>query len=105
MSSSLKIAIAQIAPVWLDKAQTTLKIISQINAAGAKDCELVVWRRAAAGLSLLDRAHRWRPLQLRYTKKNLLLHQIHESIVMACPIVFFIIYFFSINGGKFAIGC
>jgi nitrilase len=39
----LNIAIAQIAPVWLNKEQTTLKIIAQINAAGAAGSELVVF--------------------------------------------------------------
>jgi nitrilase len=41
--TKLKIAIAQIAPVWLNKRETTLKIISQINEAGAQGCELVVF--------------------------------------------------------------
>ncbi len=41
--TKLKIAISQIAPVWLNKRETTLKIISQINEAGAQGCELVVF--------------------------------------------------------------
>ncbi len=41
--TELKIAISQIAPVWLNKQQTTLKIIDQIDEAGAKDCQLIVF--------------------------------------------------------------
>jgi nitrilase len=41
--TELKIAISQIAPVWLNKSQTTLKIITQIDEARAKGCELVVF--------------------------------------------------------------
>jgi nitrilase len=41
--TELKIAISQIAPVWLNKQETTLKIISQIDEAGAVGCELVVF--------------------------------------------------------------
>ncbi len=41
--TELKIAIAQIAPVWLNKQETALKIIAQIDEAGAKGCELVVF--------------------------------------------------------------
>jgi nitrilase len=43
MSNSLKVGIAQIAPVWLEKEQTILKIVSQIDNAGANGCELVVF--------------------------------------------------------------
>lgn len=39
----LLIAISQIAPVWLNKEQTTLKIIAQIDEAGAQGCELIVF--------------------------------------------------------------
>jgi len=41
--TELKIAISQIAPVWLNKQQTTLKIIDQIDEAGAKGCQLIVF--------------------------------------------------------------
>lgn len=41
--TELKIAISQIAPVWLNKQQTTLKIVAQIDKAGAEDCQLVVF--------------------------------------------------------------
>jgi len=41
--TQLHIAISQIAPVWLNKEQTTLKIITQIDEAGAKGCGLVVF--------------------------------------------------------------
>lgn len=39
----LTVAIAQMAPVWLDKKETTLKIIGKIDEAGAKGFELVVF--------------------------------------------------------------
>ena len=39
----LKIAISQIAPVWLNKHETTLKIISRIDEAGNKGAKLVVF--------------------------------------------------------------
>ena len=41
--TELKIGISQIAPVWLNKHQTTLKIIAQIDEAGAQGCQLVVF--------------------------------------------------------------
>lgn len=41
--TKLNIAISQIAPVWLNKQETTSKIIAHINEAGAKGCELVVF--------------------------------------------------------------
>jgi nitrilase len=41
--TELKIAISQIAPVWLNKQQTTFKIIAQIDEAGLNGCELVVF--------------------------------------------------------------
>lgn len=41
--NQLTIAISQIAPVWLNKRETTLKIIGQIDEAAAKGGELVVF--------------------------------------------------------------
>ncbi len=41
--TELKIANCQIATVWLNKQQTTFKIISQIDEAGIKGCELIVF--------------------------------------------------------------
>lgn len=43
---TLKIGMAQIAPVWLDKEKTLDKIHSYIVKAGKKDCELVVFGEA-----------------------------------------------------------
>ncbi|MEJ7914085.1 MAG: nitrilase-related carbon-nitrogen hydrolase, partial [Chitinophagaceae bacterium] len=43
MKSSLTIGISQIAPVWLNREETIHKIVSQINEAGSKGCELVVF--------------------------------------------------------------
>ena len=42
-SDHLKIAISQIAPVWLDKAKTLDKIIQQVEQAGKAGCRLVVF--------------------------------------------------------------
>ena len=39
----LNIALAQISPVWLNKHKTIDKIISYVDEAGAKDCDLVVF--------------------------------------------------------------
>jgi nitrilase len=41
--NELTVVISQIAPIWLNKKQTTLKIISQIDEAAAKGGELVVF--------------------------------------------------------------
>ena len=41
--TKLNVAISQIAPVWLNKQKTTAKILAQIEEAGAKDCQLVVF--------------------------------------------------------------
>ncbi|AXG68372.1 aliphatic nitrilase [Kordia sp. SMS9] len=48
MSSSheLKVALAQIAPVWLDKSKTIAKIQQQILEASKQDCELIVFGEA-----------------------------------------------------------
>ena len=42
----LKIGLAQIAPVWLNKEKTTEKIISYISDAGKQHCDLVVFGEA-----------------------------------------------------------
>ena len=42
-NTELKIAIAQIAPVWLNRQETELKIIAYINEAGIQGCKLVVF--------------------------------------------------------------
>jgi nitrilase len=39
----LNVALAQIAPVWLDKTKTIKKIKSYISDAGKKDADLVVF--------------------------------------------------------------
>jgi nitrilase len=43
---SLKIGLAQIAPVWLNKEKTTEKIVSFISEAGKQNCDLVVFGEA-----------------------------------------------------------
>jgi nitrilase len=42
-SNTLKVALAQMAPVWLNKAVTLEKIKTYISDAGSKRCELVVF--------------------------------------------------------------
>ena len=44
--STLKVALAQIAPVWLQREATTAKIVEWIGAAAAEDCSLVVFGEA-----------------------------------------------------------
>ena len=46
MNDSLKVAMAQIAPVWLDKKGTLSKVESSIKEAGEQGCELVVFGEA-----------------------------------------------------------
>ena len=41
--NELKIAIAQIAPIWLDRTNTIAKIKSYISDAAVKNCELLVF--------------------------------------------------------------
>jgi len=46
MNTTLKIAMAQIAPVWLDKKATLKKIEESINDAAKDNCELIVFGEA-----------------------------------------------------------
>ncbi|WP_282604481.1 carbon-nitrogen hydrolase family protein [Pelagibius sp. Alg239-R121] len=43
---SLRVALAQIAPVWLDRAGTLEKVVAQVLAAAEQDCRLVVFGEA-----------------------------------------------------------
>lgn len=43
MENTLKVALAQIAPVWLDKAKTLKKVENSINEAAENKCELIVF--------------------------------------------------------------
>ena len=45
-SDTLKVALAQIAPVWLDKEKTTEKIKDALREAGSNKCELIVFGEA-----------------------------------------------------------
>jgi len=45
-SEKLKIALAQISPVWFQKEQTLDKVIDYVKQAGQQDCELVVFGEA-----------------------------------------------------------
>lgn len=42
----LKVALAQISPIWLDKKKTTEKIIDFIDQAGKESCDLIVFGEA-----------------------------------------------------------
>ena len=44
--SHLSVGLAQIAPIWLDRAATTDKIVSWIEKAAAESCQLVVFGEA-----------------------------------------------------------
>ncbi len=44
--STLKVALAQIAPIWLRREATTAKIVEWIGAAAAENCSLVVFGEA-----------------------------------------------------------
>ncbi|MBT8258864.1 MAG: carbon-nitrogen hydrolase family protein [Bacteroidia bacterium] len=46
MSNTLKVGLAQIAPVWLDKVSTISKVIKYISDAGERGCELVAFGEA-----------------------------------------------------------
>lgn len=46
MDTTLKIAMAQIAPVWLNKAATLKKVEDQIKAAAAEQSELIIFGEA-----------------------------------------------------------
>jgi len=45
-SKLLKVGLAQISPVWLNKKKTLEKIINYIEKAGSRECELVVFGEA-----------------------------------------------------------
>ena len=45
-NSTLQVALAQIAPVWLQREATTAKIVDRIGAAAAEVCSLVVFGEA-----------------------------------------------------------
>ncbi len=45
-SDNLTIAIAQIGPVWLNRAETLTKIISYVEQAGAQECQLITFGEA-----------------------------------------------------------
>jgi nitrilase len=44
--ATLKVALAQIAPIWLQRGATTAKIVEWIGAAAAENCSLVVFGEA-----------------------------------------------------------
>ncbi len=45
-ADTLKVGIAQIAPVWLNREQTLAKIVAYVNRAAEKDCRLVAFGEA-----------------------------------------------------------
>lgn len=46
MKDNLKIGMAQISPIWLNKEKTILKVIDYIKKAGEEKCELIVFGEA-----------------------------------------------------------
>ncbi len=79
-NEKLVIGISQIAPVYLNKGQTILKIISEIDKAGAKGCELVVF-----GEGILPGYPFWIELTdgARFNsemQKNLFAYYFHQAI-------------------------
>ena len=65
----LQVAIAQIAPVWLNREQTLAKVVSYAQLAAEEGCELCVFGEALVpGYPVLDRTHRGRPLQFAAAK-------------------------------------
>jgi nitrilase len=46
MQRSLRVGLAQLAPVWLDRKSTTDKVVEFIKQAGQSECELVVFGEA-----------------------------------------------------------
>ncbi|NQU29289.1 MAG: carbon-nitrogen hydrolase family protein, partial [Anaerolineae bacterium] len=46
MTDKLTIALAQIAPVWLDRDQTMTRILEQVHKAAEADCQLVAFGEA-----------------------------------------------------------
>jgi nitrilase len=45
-SDRLQVGIVQIAPVWLDRERTTIKIVDSVNQAAAQGCQLVAFGEA-----------------------------------------------------------
>ena len=72
----LKVALAQISPVWLDKVATIDKIISSIEEAGNENCELVVF-----GESLLPGYPFWVDLTNGATFESKIQKEIHAHYV------------------------
>src|SRR5271156_5669494 len=67
-SNLLRVGLAQIAPVWLDRARTLLKVETYVEQAAGEGCHLVVWRSAGSGVSILAGIDRWSAIQLRATE-------------------------------------
>jgi nitrilase len=44
--NTLKVALAQVSPVWLNRDKTTEKILSSISGAANQDCELIIFGEA-----------------------------------------------------------
>jgi len=68
----LTIAVAQIAPVWLNKTKTTEKVLSYIADAGDKNCDLVVF-----GETLLSGYPFWLSITNGATFDNPIQKEIH----------------------------
>jgi len=74
--SLLKVALAQISPIWLDKEATIKKIIASIDEAGKKGCELIVF-----GESLLPGYPFWIELTNGATFESNIQKELHAHYV------------------------
>ena len=74
--NTLKVVMAQISPVWLDKQATTQKIITSINEAGKQSCELIVF-----GESLLSGYPFWLTLTHGADFESKIQKEIHAHYV------------------------
>ncbi len=76
MNNLLKVALAQIAPVWLDKAKTIEKVKSYIEDAGKQQCNLIVF-----GEGLLPGYPFWLSLTNGASFNNSMQKEIHAHYI------------------------
>jgi len=79
-SDSLKVGIAQIAPVWLNREETTAKVVEHVKLAAKESCRLVVFGEAILPgypfwIALTDGARFNSPIQ-----KDIHAHYLNQAI-------------------------
>jgi nitrilase len=82
MDSNIKIALAQIAPIWLDREATTIKILDYLSKAAAENCDLTIFGEAILPgyphwLSFLNGAEFDSPLH-----KQMHAHYLNNAVVI-----------------------